>query len=176
MKMSKRYNKRPKYLEGSFYDECQSITSAGNYYRIDCNASVPGQIVAGLGQDFKYAVVLGSNLESTPEYFADKPSLRPDGPIYLIRVTRDDSSHGKRHENTDEKIIWKTKSGYCFSIKKDEESIPDHRVEYIFDEILLATPLRQLKGKSAPSPPSKRGTWHEYNNCCASLDNRDLFK
>ncbi|MCK4818624.1 hypothetical protein KA005_22830, partial [bacterium] len=71
--------------------------------RIDCNASVPGQIADILGQSFRYAVVLGSNLQSTPDYFKDKPSLMPDGHFFVMRITRDDSSHGTKHENTDEK-------------------------------------------------------------------------
>jgi len=176
MTSSEKYNKKPKYLEGSFYDECQGIASAGNYYRIDCNASVPGHIATDLGKDFKYAVVLGSTLESTPEYFSNKPSLTPDGTFYWIRITRDDSSHGIRHENTDEKIVWKTRSGHCFSIKKKEENIPDHRIDYIYYEILSASPLRQLKGNPAPSPPSKRGTSREYNDLCASLNSREIFE
>ncbi len=177
MKSNIKDNKRPKYhSDGTLYDECQNITSSGNFYRFDCNASVPGGIANSLGKNFKYAVVLGSNLESTPDYFSGQPSLAPDGSIFLIRITRDDSSHGTRHENTDEKIVWKSKSGKYFSINKKEESIPDHRVDYIFNEILTATPLRQIKGKPAPSPPNKKGTWREYNDLCASLNNRALFE
>lgn len=176
MKSFEKSKIKPKYHNSSFYDECQSITSAGNYYRIDCNASLPGHIATGLGQAFKYAVVLGSNLESTPKYFKDNPGLTPDGPFFLIRITRDDSSHGLNHENTDEKIVWKTHSGHCLSIRKNEGGIPDHRVDYIFDEIISASPLRMLKGKPAPSPPDKQGTWGEYNDLCASLNSRELFE
>ena len=166
----------PKYLDDSYYEECERIASAGTYYRIDCNASVPGQIVNSLGQPFKYAVVLGSNLQSTPDYFKGKPGLKPDGPFFVLRITRDDSSHGARHENTDEKIIWKTCSGHCLSINKKNEGIPDHRVDYLFGEILEASPLRILKGEPAPNPPNKAGTWQEYSNLCASLNNRELFE
>lgn len=176
MKSNKNYSIKPKYHERSFYDEFKKIASAGNYHRIDYNASVPGQMASSLGQDFKYAVVLGSNLQSTPAYFADQHSLMPDGTIFLVRITRDDSSHGIRHENTDEKIIWKTIGGNCFSIRKKEGTIPDHRVDYIFDEILSASPLRHLGDKPAPNPPHKNGTWQEYNNLCASLNSRELFE
>ena len=117
MKFSKKNNK-PKYDKSQLYDECRNIVSAGNYIRIDCTASVPGQIANNLGKNFKYAVVLGSNLESIPEYFSCILGSMPDGPFYLIRITRDDSSHGIRHENADEKIVWKTKVGHRYYIRK----------------------------------------------------------
>lgn len=176
MKPNNHYKSNPKYLDYSCYEECERIASADTYYRIDCNASVPNQIGNSLGQSFKYTVILGSNFQSTPDYFKDKPSLTPDGLFFVLRITRDDCSHGDRHENTDEKIIWKTCSGHCLSIDKKKEGIPDHRVDYIFGEILEASPLRTLKSKPAPNPPNKTGTWKEYSDLCASLNNRELFE
>lgn len=163
----------PKYADRRLYDECQDLVSTGYYYRIDCNASVPGDIADRLGSSFKYAVVLASTLTSTPEYFEHNPDLKPEGPLFMIRITRDDSSHGMRHENTDEKIVWKTKSDRCLYTDKKPKSIPDHRVDYsLFDEILTASPLRVMGGKPAPKPPEKLGTWKEYHDRCASLNER----
>lgn len=176
MQSENHYKSNPKNLNASFYEECQATTSAGTYCRIDCNASLPGQIADSLGQSFKYTVVLASNLQSTPDYFKDRPGLMPVGPFFVLRITRDDSSHGIRHENTDEKIIWKTSLGHCLSIQKEKKSVPDHRVDYLFEEILTASSLRQLRGKPAPPPPNKRGTWQEYNDLCASLNSREFFE
>jgi len=164
---------KPKYSDRALYDECQNIVSAGNFYRIDCNASVPGSIGNSLGPSFKYAVVLASTLTSIPDYFERNPGLTPEGPIFVIRTTRDDSSHGIRHENTDEKIVWKTKSGRCLYVDKKPKEIPDHKVD-LFDEMLNSSCLRVINGKPAPKPPKKFGTWKEYHDCCASLNGRIL--
>lgn len=167
---------KPKYADYLLYEQCQNVVSTGGFFRIGCNASVPGAIAKGLGHSFKYAVVLASTLSQAPDYFLDRPELMPEGPFYLIRITRDDSSHGVRHENTDEKIVWKTGSGNCLYIDKKPENIPDHRVDYLFDEILGASPLRLIRGEPAPNPPQKRGTWKEYHDCCASLNSRIPFE
>ncbi|MBU4259641.1 MAG: hypothetical protein KKI12_04380 [Proteobacteria bacterium] len=166
----------PKWCESSFYQECSKIVKSGNFCRIDWNASVPGGIARNIGQSFKYAVVLASTLSSTPPCFIDNEGIMPDGPFFLIRITRDDTSHGIRHENTNEKLVWKTKSGESLSIDKKPKNIPDHRVDYLFENILNASPLRVIKSKPAPNPPNKEGTWKEYNDLCASLNKIALFE
>ncbi|MCK4826194.1 hypothetical protein KA005_61195 [bacterium] len=166
----------PKLIESSFYQECSVIAKSGAFYRIDCNASVPGGIARNIGQSFKYAVVLASTLSSTPLCFIANEVIMPYGPFFLIRITRDDPSHGIRHENTNDKLVWKTKSGECFSIDKKPKNIPDHRVDYLFGNISNASPLRVIKGMPAPNPPNKEGAWKEYNNLCASLNKRALFE
>lgn len=166
----------PKWCESSFYQECFKIVKSGRFCRLDYNASVPGGIAKNIGQSFKYAVVLASTLYSIPQYFIDNHSLIPDGPFFLIRITRDDTSHGMKHENTDEKLVWKTKSGDFLCFNKKSANIPDHRVDYCFESILNASPVRVIKSKPAPNPPNKEGTWKEYNNLCASLNKRALFE
>jgi len=169
--------RRHKHIDTSFYDRCSNFVSSGNYYRIDFSASVPGDIGNRLGDSFKYAVVLASTFDSSPEYFKHHLDFMPDDrTFFLIRITRDDTTHGVAHENTNEKLVWKTKSGNCYYIDKREEDIPDHRVDYEFSEILEATPLRVIKGVPAPKPPKKTGDWREYHSLCASLDTRKLFK
>ncbi len=169
--------RRHEYIDTSFYDQCSEFVSSGNYYRIDYSASVPGHIGDGLGESFEYTVVLASTFESMPKYFEAHPDLVPENnKFFLLRTRREDTSHGDDHKNTNEKLVWKTKSGNCFCINKKPEDIPDHLVDHTFNEILEASPLRTLKDKSDPRPPNKTGSWQEYHSLCASLDKRNLFK
>lgn len=169
--------RRHEYIDTSFYDQCSELVSSGNYRRVDYSASVPGHIGNGLGESFRFTVVLASTFESIPKYFEAYPDIAPENNrFFLLRTRREDTSHGDYHENTNEKLVWKTNSCNCFCINKEPKDIPDHRVDYTFNDILEASPLRKLKDKPAPRPPNKKGTWKEYDSLCASLDSRELFK